>query len=169
MADLFVQALEPTFCLASVQAFAGRESETAAVLGRILGFEVTDAPLWRGDADAAAIGVGPGAWLVLSEAPALDWPAALANGLDSKAAVADQSGGYRIWRFRGPGVRDLLQSGVFLDLHPKAFAPGAVAATTLAHMSVTLWRRADADVFEAAVPSSYADAFATWLGHVGVT
>jgi len=56
------------------------------------------------------------------------------------AALADQSHGQTVLRLEGPRVRDLLAKGAPVDLDPKVFAVGDVAATTINHTAVQLWR-----------------------------
>ncbi len=78
------------------------------------------------------------------------------------ASVADQSGGLGLLRLGGPQAANLLARGVFLDLHETAFPPGSAAGSVLAHVGVTLWRL-ERDLFELAVPRSFAPAVAHWL------
>jgi sarcosine oxidase subunit gamma len=112
------------------------------------------------DGLACVVGVGPGAWWVVSERGEPCF-ANLRSDLGGMAAVVDQSAGQAILRIDGPGAADLLSTGLFLDLHPKAFPPGSAASSVLAHIRVTLWRRASG-AFELACPRSFAAALAHW-------
>lgn len=110
---------------------------------------------------AAVLGLGPRSWLVAREGGA-PLAAELTRALADAAAVADQSDGYGVLRLSGPRVRALLEKGVALDLHDRAFPPGSAAATLCAHLGIVLWRLDDAAgsaVFEVAVPRSLAGSF----------
>jgi methylglutamate dehydrogenase subunit D len=110
---------------------------------------------------SAVVGLGPRSWLV-----ARDGDSALAEDLSralaGAAAVSDQSDGYGVLRLTGPAIRALLEKGVGIDLHDRAFPPGSAAATTCAHVAIVLWRLEDSGgeaVFEVAAPRSYAASF----------
>jgi heterotetrameric sarcosine oxidase gamma subunit len=87
----------------------------------------------------------------------------LREAVEDLAAVSDQTGGYAVLRLTGPRVRDALAKFIPLDLHARAFEPGAAASTSASHIPVTLWRLADDSdgqpVFEIAAPRSYAGSF----------
>ena len=53
--------------------------------------------------------------------------------------------------------------GCRLDLHPRAFAPGACMQTALARAQVILHQSDDAPTYEITVRNSFAVYFATWL------
>ncbi len=126
---------------------------------------------------AAAAGVRRAA--VSSVAPAAIAAAVRANNafavalrevIGDLASISDQSDAYAILRLAGTQLRDTLAKIVAIDLHPRAFGPGAVASTMASQIGATLWRlEDDADgspVFEIAVPRSLAQSFwhALW-GH----
>ncbi len=110
------------------------------------------------------IGMGPGVWLALSEAPGADWPEPLERGLAGRCSIADQSGGgYVVLRLQGAGAGPLLQRGVAIDLHPDVFTAGSAATAVIAHIGVTLWRPGEGPDFDVAVFRSYAASFRQWL------
>jgi sarcosine oxidase subunit gamma len=67
-----------------------------------------------------------------------------------------------VLRLSGRNIRDALAKGCLIDLHPRAFRPGDVALTSIAHISVQLWV-VDEATFELAVPRSMAMSFWSWL------
>lgn len=151
---------ERRLALATVVALAEGRVAVARAL-EPLGLGLPDGPRRSARGDAAVVGLGPRSWLVAREGDSL-LAAELAAALAGVAAVTDQSDGYGVLRFSGPRVRALLEKGVQIDLHDRAFPPGSAAATTCAHLSIVLWRLEDsggAAVFEAAVPRSYAGSF----------
>jgi methylglutamate dehydrogenase subunit D len=83
------------------------------------------------------------------------------------ASVSDQSDGYAILRLTGPKLRDILSKIVPIDVDPREFKPGDVAATITSHMEATLSRIEDAPdgapVFEIAVFRSLAGSFWHYL------
>ena len=104
---------------------------------------------------------GPGQWLAISRRP--DLVPRLIGALP-EASVADQSGARAILSLSGTGVREVLEKGSMVDLHPRAFAVGDVAVTTIAHVGVQLWQVDDAPRFDIAVSRSFAGSFWSWLG-----
>lgn len=107
---------------------------------------------------------GPGQWLLIADARE-GFRDDLAK-LDGLAAISEQSDGRAVLSLSGPRIRDTLAKGVMIDLHPAAFAIGAAASTSVAHIGVTLWRGADGPegpVFEIMVARSMAGSFWSWL------
>jgi sarcosine oxidase subunit gamma len=133
--------------LASVLARRGKSAELAARVSTLYGVTAPEGPRRAYLGSVALVGIAPGGWLAISEADHSDWAIDLAENLKGLASVSDQSDGYAALRVQGPAVRDMLAKGVFLDLHPDAFPPGAAAVTIVAHIGVILWRR-DAETFE---------------------
>jgi sarcosine oxidase subunit gamma len=105
-----------------------------------------------------AAATGPGTWLLIRETGANDWIPTLKSVVGDTASVADQSDAYAVLRLSGPPLRETLAKLVPLDLHPRTFKVGDVAATLAAQIGVLLWRlEDDADgqpTFELAVPRS---------------
>ncbi len=102
------------------------------------------------------LGVGPGRWLAIGADD-------LSEALGEAASVIDQSDGLAVLRISGPSTRAAFAKGLPIDLDASAFAEDAVAASALAHIGVTLWRRDDATTFEVALYRSLAGDFAQWL------
>lgn len=70
-------------------------------------------------------------------------------------AVTDVSSGYTVLHLSGTPARDVLAQGCPLDLHPRAFAPGACAGSHFFKASVWLWQTDDAPVYELLVRRSF--------------
>jgi heterotetrameric sarcosine oxidase gamma subunit len=75
----------------------------------------------------------------------------------------DQSGAYLVFKVAGVDARTLLQRGIPIDLHPDVFGPGVAASSSIAHMTILLWRLEAADAFAVAVSRSYGTSFHRWL------
>jgi heterotetrameric sarcosine oxidase gamma subunit len=141
-------------------------SRVAALTARIrerFGIDLPHGP-YRSAADGLAFaGISPEAWLATNEAGSTGFAARLNEALGDLAAIADQSSGYAVLRLTGPKLRETLAKILPLDLHPRAFGPGAVASTVASHVGATLWRLGDAadgsPVFEIAVFRSLAGSF----------
>jgi sarcosine oxidase subunit gamma len=146
--------------IASVQAFKRRTEAVAAALA------AADASIRATANGRAAMGIGPGRWLVTQPGAANSLAPELEATLGALASVNDQSDGYAVLRITGPRVRDILARGVNIDLHDTAFPVGKAAATGIAHIGVTLWRCDNVDglaVFEIALFRSMAGSFMHWL------
>lgn len=151
--------------LATVLARRGRGEALAERVRKHFGLDLPQGPRRAASGAIAFAGTGPGAWLATQESGD-GFADMLRAALGDLASVSDQSGGTAVLRLSGPRVRDALAKGVAIDLHPREFAPGDVAATLVAHVGVTLWRLADgADgaVLEIAVARSLAGSFWHWL------
>jgi heterotetrameric sarcosine oxidase gamma subunit len=112
---------------------------------------------WAAGAQAGAIWIQPGGWLLESEPAA---PGALrarvAAATEGLAAAVDQSSGRSVIRFAGAPARSVLATCSRLDLHPRAFGPGSAAMTRVAHVACGI-RLADATpTFDLIIGSTYA-------------
>jgi sarcosine oxidase subunit gamma len=122
-----------------------------------------DKPVCVREGSYTFLGVGPGHWLALQEARSSSFITTLCDRFGGVAWVVDQSGAYRVFKVDGPKSRALLQRGVPIDLHPDAFGPDAVASTSIAHMTVVLWRLEGLNAFAVAVFRSYEASFLHWI------
>ncbi|WP_349829550.1 sarcosine oxidase subunit gamma [Brevibacterium litoralis] len=78
------------------------------------------------------------------------------------AAVLDLSANRTTFEVAGPSARDLLRTGVPLDVHPEVFAVGSAYVTTLGKVSVVL-HRTGADTYRVMPRSSFAVHVGRWL------
>lgn len=110
--------------------------------------------------------LGPDEWLVVGEPGA---GRALEARIREAAAgepvsVTDVSAQRTTLLVSGPHARDLLAHGCSLDLHPRGFAPGRCAQTTLGRTQVVLVARDRPDAgFWVLVRSSFAGYLTDWL------
>ena len=109
--------------------------------------------------------LGPDEWLVSGPA---DEGAALEDALRARLdgkhhALTDVSAMYATLALSGPRSREALMKGCRLDLHPRAFAPGACVQTALARANMILHQTDDAPSYEITVRNSFAHYLATWL------
>lgn len=79
-------------------------------------------------------------------------------GLD----VVDTSAARTTLELRGPHARDVLAHGCRVDLHPRAFPPGATTRTLLARSTVVV-HHPDVDAYRVYAGASYADHLTRWL------
>lgn len=110
--------------------------------------------------ELAAAGIAPESWMMTCEGASDAFAATLRSAFGGHASIVDLSDAYATLRLEGPRVRETLAKLVPIDVHERAFAPGDVAQTVAAHMSVTLWRLEDAGqdppVFEICTGRSFA-------------
>lgn len=110
------------------------------------------------------VGYGPGQWLAVSETLGSETLARdLANRLKGLASISDQSGGRTVLRLSGPHARDVLAKGLSIDLHPRAFAAGNAATSTISLMGVQLWQVDDTPIYDIALFRSVSASFWRWL------
>jgi sarcosine oxidase subunit gamma len=107
---------------------------------------------------------GPGRWLAMAQRISAE---ALLKQMREQfgelASVIDQSDARILVRLAGPNARDVLAKGVLIDLHPRAFAVGDAALTSIGHVRAHFWQTEVTPVYEIAVMRSYAAAFWHWL------
>jgi sarcosine oxidase subunit gamma len=113
--------------------------------------------------DVTTLWLGPDEWLLIAppgtEAPLTERLTTTIG--PAHGSVTDVSAQRTTLDLTGPGVRDLLAHGCALDLHPRAFPPGACVQTELAHTPVILFHHAPG--LRLLVRASYATHLATWL------
>ncbi|EIZ79207.1 sarcosine oxidase subunit gamma [Novosphingobium sp. Rr 2-17] len=160
MAEGLVITQRDGLALATVMARKGIGDEA---IGARLGLVLPLGPAFVSDGRQGAVGLGPGAWLVMQDAAEASWAEDLAANLEWLAAVSDQSSGYIVFRIAGPSAPALLQRGLSIDLHPDAFPSGSAATSSIAHIGVIVWRVDDGPTYDIAVFRSFAVSFRHWL------
>ncbi|CAO4183280.1 sarcosine oxidase subunit gamma [Methylorubrum aminovorans] len=155
--------LRDGFGLATLIAADGKEADLRAILTERFGLSLPEAGAAHIEGERGLVWSAPGQWLSVAPSPRdlRDLPEAL-RGV---AAVTDQSDSRALVRISGPQARAMLAKGVAVDLHPRAFGPGQVAVTSIAHIGVQLWQRDAEPTYEIAVARSFAGSFWHWLEH----
>ncbi|MFE5581254.1 sarcosine oxidase subunit gamma [Kitasatospora sp. NPDC056531] len=115
--------------------------------------------------DLQLLWLGPDEWLVVGpdgSGPTTEWllRAALA---DEPGSVVDVSANRTTLELTGPAARQVLEKGCSLDLHPRAFAPGRCAQTTVSKVNVVLHQLDEAPSYRLLVRGSFAQYLADWL------
>ena len=85
---------------------------------------------------------------------------AVKRACEEAGSVVDQTQGRAVLHLAGGAAREVLGRICRIDLHPRAFGAGCVAATALAELHGLLYQRDDGPSFELLVPASYAGWFA---------
>lgn len=110
-----------------------------------------------------ALATGPGAWLLLAPDPGLmDRLAATAGPV----SLIDQSHGRAAFGLAGPAARAALSRLCRLDLDPRVFPPGRVAATLLGPLHGVLHHHREG--YTLLVAASYAASFALLLAEAAL-
>jgi sarcosine oxidase, subunit gamma len=78
-------------------------------------------------------------------------------------SVVDVSANRTTIELSGPHARDVLEKGMSIDLHPRAFGPGRCAQTLLARAQVILRQVDDGPTYHVLVRGSFAPYLADWL------
>lgn len=112
-------------------------------------------------ADTSITWAGDGTWLATS--PRHGLADRLSHAVGGDAAIIDQSDGRCLFELSGRDSRRTLEKGTTLDLHPRAFAPGQAAATTISHVPVLLRQMDTGPTYEIVVSRSLAADFWHWL------
>jgi heterotetrameric sarcosine oxidase gamma subunit len=149
--------------LATVMLRRGKSCEFVQQVKRRFGIELADAPMRYGYERISLVGIGPGKWLAVFEAPTANFIEDLQLDLDGIASVADQSHAFGVLRLSGPALLATLEKGIQIDLSADAFPTGRAAVTNIAHLSAYLWKVDDAPTFDLAVARSVTGSFCHWL------
>jgi sarcosine oxidase subunit gamma len=116
--------------------------------------------------ELTALWLGPDEWLVVGPPGSerdLETRIRAAVG-EEPVSVTDVSAQRTTLLVSGPSARDLLAHGCALDLHPRAFATGRCAQTTLGRTQVVLVARDEPGAgFWVLVRSSFAGYLTDWL------
>jgi len=151
--------------LLQVTARKNQRDALAAALSERLGVALPGPGVSHAADDATVIWLQPTSWLIQSR------PALAARLLTDFSRIhpgfaswVDQTHGYCLLRVSGAAVRAVLARLCRLDLHERAFAPGACAATLVGHVACLLRRVPQSDAtcdatFDLLITASYAD----WL------
>ncbi|CAM5202298.1 Sarcosine oxidase subunit gamma OS=Castellaniella defragrans OX=75697 GN=HNR28_002014 PE=4 SV=1 [Castellaniella defragrans] len=100
-----------------------------AALREALGLALPVVPNTVAQGDGVtALWLAPDEWFLRTEPFTTDLVARVEQALAGQwFAVTAQSSGFAVLRLRGPGVRDVLNGGCPLDLHPRTLPPGTCA------------------------------------------
>ena len=150
--------------IATVAARKGQATALKTAVSEAYGVALPDGSRAAQGPQGSFVGYGPDQWLAVSESLANE---ALARDLAEKlmgfASISDQHGGRTVLRLSGPRARDVLAKGLPIDLHPRAFAPGNAATSTISLMGVQLWQVDDAPTYDIALFRSVSESFWHWL------
>ena len=128
------------------------------------GVDLPDASAIAHGPNVSFVGYGPGQWLAVSETLVNEALARdLAQRLKGLASISDQSGGRTVLRLSSSRARDVIAKGLPIDLHPRSFAPGSAATSTISLMGVQLWQMDDAPTYDIALFRSVSASFWRWL------
>jgi sarcosine oxidase, subunit gamma len=117
--------------------------------------------------ERAILWLGPDEYLVV--APDGDPVAELTvDSVDSAESVVDVSANRTTIELSGQNAREVLEKGMSIDLHPRAFGPGHCAQTLLARSQVVLRQvdtapAATGPTYHVLVRGSFAPYLADWL------
>jgi len=130
-----------------------------------LGFDLPlAANTWSGGDDLRACWLGPDEWLLIASGDMDERVDALrvANA-ERFISLTVVSGGQTVLRLSGDRVRDVFAKGCTLDFHPRTFAAGQCAQSTLGKAPALYIQIDDAPVYEVVVRRSFSDYIGLWL------
>ncbi|MGJ5206171.1 sarcosine oxidase subunit gamma [Bradyrhizobium sp. HKCCYLR20261] len=152
--------------LATLQARKGQDTALREAVQHHYGLTLPRTPAVVGTDSIAFVGLGPQHWLAVSDGRSHLLAPSLKAAIGPLGSVVDQSGGYAVVRVGGPAIRDVLAKGFPIDLHDRAFPPGAAATTVVGHIGAIMWRNADEHghpCFDIAVFRSLSQSFWRWF------
>lgn len=135
---------------------------------QVLGLELPTKPLTSVANDVTRImWLSPDEWLIISSNDMMfDIEIALRAKLTGHYSIVNQSGGQTIIDLSGDHSVDILKKSMPLDVHPKVFPVGKVAATIFAKSSAVICRTGETQ-WQLVVRRSFADYIWRWLVDAG--
>ena len=126
----------------------------------------TKANTANGSGETKILWLGPNEWWVVApEGKTEALIASLRQAFQGQhTAVTDVSESRTVITLTGRNARDLLVRGISLDLHPRVFAAGQCAQTSLSKTNVLLHQTDDAPSYDIYVLKSFADYLWQWMG-----
>jgi sarcosine oxidase subunit gamma len=120
----------------------------------------------NGNGDTKILWLGPNEWWVVApEGKTEELLASLRQAFQGQhTAVTDVSESRTVITLTGRNARDLLVRGISLDLHPRVFAAGQCAQTSLSKTNILLHQTDDAPSYDIYVLKSFADYLWQWMG-----
>ncbi len=141
----------------NVEARRGRKSALLTALANSFGASPIDGPKTVAAGGFDFVGVGPSHWHAISRGDGrAARRAALAAAALESATIVDVSHGFVAFQLSGPSVVEALAKLAPIDLREQNFPPGACAMTQIHGMSVQVRRRLEGELYECAVPRSFA-------------
>ena len=145
------------------------DPEARAAVESVVGALPVEPNTVHGGADGAVLWLGPDEWLLVGppggEARLEPELGEAVGAAADRVAIVDVSANRTTLELRGERVRELLEFGCPIDLHPRVFGPGRCAQTLLARASVIVWRVAaqPEETWRILVRPSFAAYVAAWL------
>jgi methylglutamate dehydrogenase subunit D len=150
--------------IATVAARKGQAEALTAAVREAYGVDLPNGSNVARGETVSFIGYGTGQWLAVSGTFAAETLVhEMGKSLAGLASIADQHGGRTVLRLSGPRARDVLAKGLPIDLHPRSFAPGDAATSTISLMGVQIWQVDDTPVYDIALFRSVSGSFWRWL------
>jgi methylglutamate dehydrogenase subunit D len=149
----------------SLALIAARRNKRGLCIERLRAFHEVEAPVTARIVHGRTLSlawIGPDTWLAIGSARS-DLEEELRTVLAGHASIVDMSDQRIVMRISGPSTRSVLAKGVTIDLHPRMFAPGDTAITSLAHITTQLWQIDDAPTFDLVSPRATARDMFHWL------
>ena len=154
-----------------VLSFTGKHDKTAKAIGKAL---AVDCPIEPGhcssDGKTQIFWNGPNSWMVVASdiecgRAAGELLQTLQEAVGKLGAVVDQSHGRSVLRLSGTRARQVMAKNTAIDLHPRVFAAGQCALTSIAHMNATIVQVDDTPTYDLFVSRSMARSFAHAIEH----
>ncbi|MDH3759381.1 MAG: sarcosine oxidase subunit gamma [Gammaproteobacteria bacterium] len=149
-----------------VLSFRDKHDAAAAAIGKALGIECSTRPgVSNSDGKTQVSWNGPNSWIIVASdeesgrAPG-ELLKTLQQAVGDLGGVVDQSHGRCGLRLSGSRARQVMAKNTAIDLHPRAFAPGRCALTSVAHMNASIVQVDDAPTYDLFVIRSMARSFA---------
>jgi sarcosine oxidase subunit gamma len=149
-----------------VLSFKGKHEDAATAIGKAVGVECPTTPgICNSNDHTQVLWNGPNTWMIIAsdaESGRADGELleVLQKAVGELGAVVDQSHGRCGLRLSGARARQVMAKNTAIDLHPRAFAAGRCALTSVAHMNATLVQVDETPTYDLFVARSLARSFA---------
>ena len=153
--------------MASLGAFQGASAALDDVIKRTYGVSLPTSPHGVEGKGVSFLWFGPSQWLAIADrVQGRDLEVELAKIVEGLASVVDQTDARAVVEVSGPWAREVLATGVPIDLDVSVFRRDHVAITHASHIGVLIYHR-DVDTYQISMFRSFADSFAEWIFEAG--
>ena len=168
--DAPVRITEQACTLVQVFARKQRAAELAAALRVTHGLELPSPGHATTSGEISALWIQPDGWLLTGPRGAEGaLAAAMKSTCGDAGSVVDQTHGHAVLRLSGTNAPLVLMKLCRIDLHPRVFGRGCVAATPVAELPCLLHQLDAMPSYDLIFPATYASSFVASLTHAAAS
>jgi sarcosine oxidase subunit gamma len=158
------------YALVQLTARRGQAEPLVTSIRGAFGLQLPKPGIASSAGEQTALWMQPDSWLLMAPAgPEGQLARAVQRVAGTFGSVVDQTHGRVVLSLAGDRAREVLARLCRIDLHPRVFGPGRVAATSVAELSCLVFQRDARPSFDVIVSASYAGWFLDAVTHAAAS